>query len=62
MRARCPGQVASCAISDDHQDVVATLGDAYLFRYRHMPPSQETAAEEGAEAEGEKKEQQQEEE
>ena len=62
MRTRCPGQVASCAISDDHQDVVATLGDAYLFRYRHMPPSQETAAEEGAEAEGEKKEQEQEEE
>ncbi|WZN64160.1 WD_REPEATS_REGION domain-containing protein [Chloropicon roscoffensis] len=31
-------EVTCCAISDDHQDVISTLGDGYLFRYRHLPP------------------------
>jgi len=30
--------VRCCAISDDHRDVLSSLGDAFTFRYQHFKP------------------------
>ncbi|QDZ20521.1 WD repeat domain-containing protein [Chloropicon primus] len=54
-------QVTSCAVSDDHEDVIATLGDGYLFRYRHLPEGL-LAQKEEQEKQQEKQEEEEEEE
>ncbi len=33
--------VRCCAISDDHRDVLASLGDAFTFRYQHFKPKKQ---------------------
>ena len=32
--------VEACAISDNYKDVLSTLGESFLFRYRHFTPKQ----------------------
>ena len=37
--------VQSCAISDDYKDIICTLGDGFLYRYRHFTPKAKTEEE-----------------
>ena len=61
-------RVRSCAISNDHQDIISTLGEGFLFRYRHFTPKKKKKEEEeegeggeGEEGEKEKEEKEKEE-
>jgi WD40 repeat protein len=44
--------VMSCAISDNYKNVLSSLGESFLFRYRHFTPKAKKEAEEKKEQEG----------